>query len=74
MFNETKLQEFIGYLRTNRSNLFESWLHGINHWQRVEKFGIYLCSLIPEADLDVVRWFAYLHDSQRGLEWNYGGV
>ena len=35
---------------------------------------MYLCSLIPEADLDVVRWFAYLHDSQRGLEWDYSGV
>ena len=38
--------------------------HGINHWKRVNKIGLYL-SNETKADTMVVRLFAYLHDSKR---------
>lgn len=38
--------------------------HGISHWKRVDKIGLYL-SKATKADLAVVSLFAYLHDSRR---------
>lgn len=37
--------------------------HGIDHWDRVCKFGQILYQ--DGADLDVIKAFAYLHDSER---------
>lgn len=37
--------------------------HGVNHWDRVAKFGEML--FVEGADMEVVKAFAYLHDSQR---------
>src|SRR3989344_5191788 len=38
--------------------------HGISHWQRVDKIGLYL-SKKTGADTTVVSLFAYIHDSKR---------
>lgn len=38
--------------------------HGIFHWERVDKIGLYL-SRETKADITVVSLFAYLHDSKR---------
>lgn len=38
-------------------------LHGISHWERVERNGKLLAT--PDCDLTVIRLFAYLHDSCR---------
>ena len=38
--------------------------HGISHWQRVDKIGLYL-SKETGADTTVVSLFAYIHDSKR---------
>ena len=42
-------------------------LHGIRHWERVRKIGVYLAE-ITGADLRVVTLFAALHDSCRENE------
>jgi len=44
--------------------LFNSDIHGINHWQTVERNGLYL-SMFTEADPKVVSLFAYFHDCMR---------
>lgn len=41
--------------------------HGISHWKRVDKIGLYL-SKETGADTTVVSLFAYLHDSKRTNE------
>ena len=38
-------------------------LHGVAHWERVERNGLLLAT--PECDVTVIRLFAYLHDSCR---------
>lgn len=38
-------------------------LHGVSHWERVERNGLMLAS--QGCDLTVIRLFAYLHDSCR---------
>ena len=38
-------------------------IHGMDHWDRVARFGQMLRQ--EEADMDVVTAFAYLHDSER---------
>ena len=38
-------------------------LHGISHWERVERNGLLLVT--PECDVTIIRLFAYLHDSCR---------
>ena len=43
-------------------------IHGIRHWMRVRDNGIRLAKLTG-ADLGVVEFFAFLHDSQRRNEW-----
>lgn len=39
-------------------------IHGPSHWDRVEQIGMYL-SKNTNADITVVKLFAYIHDSQR---------
>lgn len=49
-------------------------LHGIQHCRRVELFGIMLARKAM-TDFDIVRWFAYLHDSMRnndGIDIDHG--
>lgn len=43
-----------------------SFFHGIEHWERVHANGLKLCKYF-NADPEVIRYFAYLHDSCR---WN----
>jgi uncharacterized protein len=39
--------------------------HGPEHWERVAQYGLYLARHIANCDTNLVRLFAYLHDSQR---------
>lgn len=41
--------------------------HDQDHWQRVESYGLYLAAETG-ADIEVVRLFAWIHDSQRENE------
>ena len=41
-------------------------IHGVDHWDRVANYGLGISP--PEADLDVVLCFAYLHDVERQNE------
>lgn len=56
--NEEKLCQFL------RQHVYKKRAHGVKHGKIVEAFGMYLAHYYPECDRDVVRWFAYLHDSQ----------
>jgi len=46
------------------AKLANSPIHGVDHWQRVERNGIYLCQF-NEADQVVVQLFALFHDCKR---------
>jgi uncharacterized protein len=46
------------------AKLANSSIHGVGHWQRVERNGVYLCQF-NHANIDVVRLFALFHDSKR---------
>lgn len=70
MFNEQSLHEWIDYMaeRPDEFPAYISFFHGITHWRNVEAFGLMIADEYPSADTDVIRWFAYLHDCQRGTE------
>lgn len=44
--------------------LLGSALHGLSHWQRVERFGLMIAGH-NGADKHVISLFAYLHDARR---------
>ncbi len=49
-------------------------IHGMEHWKRVDESAKLICRE-TSADLIVVRFFAYLHDSCRlndGSDWEHG--
>ena len=46
------------------AKLANSSIHGVSHWQRVERNGVFLCQF-NKADIEVVRLFALFHDSKR---------
>lgn len=46
------------------AKLSKSPIHGVDHWQRVERNGVYLCQF-NEADQLVVQLFALFHDCKR---------
>lgn len=48
----------------NQYKLDIGGIHGISHWERVEKTGLLLAEK-TQADEKVIRHFAYLHDSKR---------
>ena len=52
---------------TKQFKLRSDSVHGIRHWQRVEKLGLML-SEKTGADKYVIKLFAYLHDSKRENE------
>ena len=58
--------ELIKILR-KESLLFESPIHGLTHWQTVERNGLYLAQF-SGADTKVVAYFAYFHDCMRENE------
>ena len=47
--------------------LFDSSIHGLYHWQTVERNGLYLAKFTG-ADVKVVSYFAYFHDCMRENE------
>ena len=60
------------YILSHR--LFVSELHGLTHWQQVERNGLLLASETG-ADTEVVRLFALFHDSKRaddGIDKEHG--
>lgn len=66
--NESRLQSFL------KEMTYRGGVHGFRHAQRVENFGL-LLARNNNADVDVVIWFAYLHDCQRtndGADYNHG--
>lgn len=44
-------------------------MHGLSHWKRVKRIGLYLASG-TDADIRVVTLFSCLHDSQRENEYD----
>lgn len=70
MFSEQKLQQWLDYMAENPEEfpVYLSWFHGITHWQHVEKFGLLMAKECLEADTDVIRWFAYIHDCRRNTD------
>jgi len=57
------MKKIIKYIK-QKAKFFDSPIHGIKHWQNVEKIGMYLCER-NGADEDVIRIFAYIHDVGR---------
>jgi uncharacterized protein len=51
-------------LITSQFKLPPDSIHGLSHWEHVETLGLYLASF-THANVSVVSYFAYLHDSQR---------
>ena len=64
------LKEFLEYIAKVNEYSYISFYHGISHWKHVEAFGLMMAERCPAADKEVIRWFAYLHDSMRGSEGN----
>lgn len=50
--------------QTQQAN-YRTFHHGIEHWVRVERNGLWLARQLPGVDELVVRLFAALHDCQR---------
>jgi uncharacterized protein len=50
---------------TSQRAIYTSHCHGIEHWVRVERNGLWLASRLGEVDTLVVRLFAAFHDCQR---------
>ena len=55
--------EILGYLQLN-CPWHKSELHGLSHWRRVERNGVFLAEH-NSVDVDLVRLFALFHDCQR---------
>ena len=51
----------------NDSDIWQSEIHGLDHWNRVLENGLWLAK-DSEADLKVIEYFAYLHDCCRENE------
>ena len=60
--NETDFPSLQSHILSHR--IFESELHGLTHWQQVERNGLLLATE-SGADTVVVRLFALFHDSKR---------
>jgi len=57
------MEKIIEYIKL-KARLFNSPIHGIKHWKNVEKIGMYLCER-NNADRELVKTFAYIHDIGR---------
>ena len=60
-------QDVFNLLRIE-SSFFDSRIHGIKHWQTVERNAHYLASF-NNADKEVLSYFAYFHDCMRENEY-----
>ena len=64
--NKTTSSQIEAFVKSNSNDdHWKSVIHGLQHWQHVELFGVLMCRLSENADEDVIRWFAYLHDCKR---------
>ncbi len=66
--NETLLQAFLHDIE------YLGGVHGVAHAKRVECLALMLAKT-TNADVDVLIWFAYVHDCQRkgdGMDFNHG--
>ena len=54
-------------LLKKESAFYSSLIHGVKHWRRVEKNGLYLANF-NYADKAVISYFVYLHDCMRENE------
>lgn len=54
---------FLNYVR-GLVNVHIDGLHGLDHWERVEKFGQFIAQF-NDADTEVLKIFAYTHDLGR---------
>ncbi len=61
---KTKLLEKL----EKESLFYNSSIHGIKHWKVVETNGHYLASF-TSADIEVISYFAYIHDCMRKNEY-----
>jgi uncharacterized protein len=59
-------QDILSLLR-KESSFFDSPIHGVKHWQTVERNAHYLASF-NNADTEVLSYFAYFHDCMRQNE------
>jgi uncharacterized protein len=57
------MEKIIEYIQS-RALLFNSPIRGMRHWKSVEKIGMYLCER-NNADRELVKMFAYIHDIGR---------
>lgn len=67
------VQALKDYIEENKQ-IWSSPIHGINHWEHVWSNGQQVGWAV-DADLEVVEYFAYLHDCQRwseGTDWLHG--
>ncbi len=65
MFNQAKLvKEILSKLKINKRGV-----HGPSHWARVKHHGLIIGEQVG-ADLEVIKLFAFLHDSQRVSEYS----
>jgi len=60
MRNKEAILDYIN----SHTNVYVDGLHGLSHWERVEKIGEFLTQL-NGADFEVVKIFAYTHDLGR---------
>lgn len=63
----TRLDERILNLLQSSSKFFDSSIHGIHHWQAVERNGHYWAQFTG-ADTKVISYFAHFHDCMRENE------
>ena len=64
MFNQAKLvKEILSQFKINKRGA-----HGPSHWARVKHHGLMIGEQVG-ADLEVIKLFAFLHDSQRMSEY-----
>lgn len=59
-------RQLLKHIKT-QSNFYNSPIHGIEHWRRVENYALYLADF-SQADKTVVSYFAHLHDAFRENE------
>ena len=65
MFNQAKLvKEILSQFKINKRGV-----HGPSHWARVKHHGLIIGEQVG-ADLEVIKLFAFLHDSQRVSEYS----
>ena len=61
-------QEIFDVLKAE-SLFFDSDIHGLHHWQTVERIGHYLAQFTG-ADVEVISYFSHFHDCMRENEYD----